>query len=222
GAGVKPSGWARSRICGSQASPRSAALPEARVRRCGSSRALEQCCSRVKYFLRQQRLHAAVIQRADPPLARTALDPFLQMDGLGKVGLCPGDVGWAKQTDHRPIECGSEVPRAAVGGNEEVAAAHTSLGQAHRQGVIGQGRHCRHPAHIRNGSCGLAFCGPAKDENPTTQPVNQLARESSKVFRGPVLRGTKCSAWTQTDYGLMTGQVGLMPNGIRGGLVAWD
>src|SRR5262245_10959017 len=67
---------------------------------------------------RSQQRHAAMIERADALLAGAARYILLQMNGLCVVGLGPRDVRRAKERHDRLIECGGEMARTAVRGNE--------------------------------------------------------------------------------------------------------
>src|SRR6266851_9687128 len=83
---------------------------------------------------RRKLRHAAMIERTNPQLARTALHLLLEMNGQRKVRLGPHDVRRAEQSNNRPVKGGGEVARPAIGGNQQIGPANARLCQSDRQG----------------------------------------------------------------------------------------
>ena len=61
------------------------------------------------------------------------------MNRLGIISLRPADVGGPKKSNHRAIEGGRKMPRAAIRRDEQVGASHARLDQTQRQGLTAQG-----------------------------------------------------------------------------------
>src|SRR6185369_17854644 len=73
----------------------------------------------------QKRRHAAMVERACSQLAGAARHFFLQVDCPGVIGFRPANVVGTEQRDDWPAECGREMSRPTVGGDEQVTTADT-------------------------------------------------------------------------------------------------
>src|SRR5205823_8458493 len=114
-----------------------------------------------------------MIQWTSSKLARTAIHFFLKMDRMGMIGLRPAYMRRSKKSNHRAIESGRKMPRAAIRRDKQIGAAHARLGQTQRQRMVAQGMNRRMPGLTDDLTGQFLLSGTAQDQNAAAVSVYQ-------------------------------------------------
>lgn len=154
---------------------------------------LQQVGGRREYLHGLQLAHAPVVERTHPPLARSTRHLALQMYRLRMIRLGPGNVSRAKQGDDRPVESHAKMPRSAIGGHQQMAATHASLGQPQRQGMVAQGVDGGVASLQRDPSSQLRSAGPHSTSTPHPRSIASFRANSANDSAGQYLAEPKAA-----------------------------